>query len=209
MVQGTNIDVTVSSLCALVAISDLQSGSSQPSTAIDTGTTLIAAPEAAIEAIYAAIPNSQPMSGSGNQGLWSFPCDTNLNVSMQYGGLSYQISTADMNLGRFSSSSDMCTGAFFQMDMSSQSPISWIVGASFLKNVYSVFRYEPTAIGFAALSGQSDSVSNGTNTPTTGGGTIGGGGSSGSSSGNGAGRSAAGLAGLALAVVGSVAAVLI
>jgi len=146
------------------------------------------------------------MSGSQNQGLWSFPCDTDLNVSMQYGGLSYQISTADMNLGRFSASSDMCTGAFFQMDMSSQSPISWIVGASFLKNVYSVYRYEPTAIGFAALSGQSSTVSNGTSTPTTGGGTISGNGSgSGSSSNNGAGQgAAAGLAGIALALVGSV-----
>jgi hypothetical protein len=122
---------------------------------------------------------------------------------MQYGGLSYEISTADMNLGRFSSSSDMCTGAFFQMDMSSQSPISWIVGASFLKNVYSVYRYEPTAIGFAALSGQSGTVSNGTNTPTTGGGTINGNGS-GSGSDSGAGRgSAAGLAGIALALMGS------
>lgn len=144
------------------------------------------------------------MSGSQNQGLWSFPCDTNLNVSMQYGGLSYQISTADMNLGRFSSASDMCTGAFFQMDMSSQSPISWIVGASFLKNVYSVFRYEPTAIGFAALSGQSDSVSNGTNTPTTGGGSISGSGSGSGSSSGAARGSAAGLAGVALALAGSV-----
>jgi hypothetical protein len=164
---------------------------------------LIAAPEAAINAIYSAIPNSQPMSGSQNQGLWSFPCDTNLNVSMQYGGLSYQISTADMNLGRFSSQSDMCTGAFFQMDMSYQSPISWIVGASFLKNVYSVYRYEPTAIGFAALSGQSSSVSNGTDVPTTGGGTVGGNGSGQTESG--AGRSStAGLAGIALALMGSV-----
>ena len=123
---------------------------------------------------------------------------------MQYGGLSYEISSADMNLGRFSTQSDMCTGAFFQMDMSSQSPISWIVGASFLKNVYSVYRYEPTAIGFAALSGQSSTVSNGTNTPTTGGGTINGNGS-GSGSSSGAGRgSAAGLAGIALALAGSV-----
>jgi len=164
---------------------------------------LIAAPEAAIEAIYGAIPNSQPMSGSGNQGLWEFPCDTNLNISMQYGGLSYQISAADMNLGQFIRGSSMCTGAFFQMDMSSQSPISWIVGASFLKNVYSIYRYDPTAIGFAALSGQSDSVSNGTNTPTTGGGTVGGSGS-GSNTESGAGRSAAGVAGIALAVMGSV-----
>ena len=143
------------------------------------------------------------MSGSGNQGLWEFPCDTNLNISMQYGGLSYQISAADMNLGQFIRGSSMCTGAFFQMDMSSQSPISWIVGASFLKNVYSIYRYDPTAIGFAALSGQSDSVSNGTNTPTTGGGTVGGSGS-GSNTESGAGRSAAGVAGIALAVMGSV-----
>lgn len=57
------------------------------------------------------------MSGSQNQGLFQFPCDTNLNVSMQYGGLSYEISTADMNLGRFTTNSDFCTGAFFQMDM--------------------------------------------------------------------------------------------
>lgn len=128
---------------------------------------------------------------------------------MQYGGLSYQISTADMNLGRFSSASDMCTGAFFQMDMSSQSPISWIVGASFLKNVYSVYRYEPTAIGFAALSGQSDSVSNGTNTPTTGGGTINGNGGGSSSDSGAAPGSAAGLASIAVALVGSVVAGLI
>jgi len=145
------------------------------------------------------------MEGQQYQGLWSFPCDTNLNVSMQYGGLSYQISTADMNLGRFSTASNMCTGAFFQMDMSSQSPISWIVGASFLKNVYSIYRYEPTAIGFAALSGQSDSVSNGTNTPTTGGGTVGGNGDSGSTSDSGSARtSVAGLASVALALAGSV-----
>lgn len=90
------------------------------------------------------------------------------------------------------------------MDMSSQSPISWIVGASFLKNVYSVYRYEPTAIGFAALSGQSSTVSNGTNTPTTGGGTINGN-DSGSGSNSGAGRgAAAGIAGIALALMGSV-----
>jgi hypothetical protein len=57
------------------------------------------------------------MQGQQYEGLYSFPCDTNLNISMQYGGLSYQISSADMNLGRFSTASDQCTGAFFQMDM--------------------------------------------------------------------------------------------
>lgn len=98
----------------------------------------------------------------------------------------------------------------------SQSPISWIVGASFLKNVYSIYRYQPSAIGFAALSGQSNTVSNGTNTPTTGGGTIGPNGGSGSDgngngnggsdtdSGNGAGRaSAVGAIGISFAALTS------
>jgi hypothetical protein len=86
------------------------------------------------------------------------------------------------------------------MNRSSQSPISWIVGATFLKNVYSIYRYEPTAIGFAALSGQSNTVSNGTADPTTNGGSIGTGGGEGS---NGSGRTAIGVAGIALAVAGS------
>ena len=72
------------------------------------------------------------------------------------------------------------------MSSGSQSPISWIVGASFLKNVYSVFRYNPLAIGFAQLSGSAQSVSNGTSvggTATNGGGTTGSGGNGTGSSG--------------------------
>jgi hypothetical protein len=88
------------------------------------------------------------------------------------------------------------------MNRSSQSPISWIVGATFLKNVYSIYRYEPTAIGFAALSGQSNTVSNGTADPTTNGGSIGTGGGSSDGS-NGSGRTAIGVAGIALGVAGS------
>lgn len=30
-------------------------------------------------------------------------------------------------------------------------PISWIVGDTYLKNFYSVFRYDPPAVGFAPL----------------------------------------------------------
>jgi hypothetical protein len=76
------------------------------------------------------------------------------------------------------------------------------VGATFLKNVYSIYRYEPSAIGFAALSGQSNTVTEGTSDPTTGGGTVGPNGGSGTSD-SGAGRTAIGVAGIALAVAGS------
>lgn len=47
---------------------------------------------------------------------------------------------------------------------SSRSPIQWIVGASFMKNVYTSFRYNPSAIGFAALSSNGSSVSAATTT---------------------------------------------
>jgi hypothetical protein len=46
-------------------------------------------------------------------------------------------------------------------------------GASFLTNVYSVFRYNPTAVGFAALTGNESSVSNGTVSTSNGGSSFG------------------------------------
>jgi hypothetical protein len=46
-----------------------------------------------------------------------------------------------LNLGlssnRFTNDNSMCTGAFFAQDLNVRSPIQWIVGATFLKNVYS------------------------------------------------------------------------
>lgn len=192
------------------------SSGSQPSTAIDTGTTLIAAPPTAVQAIYNAIPGAVAMSSSQYEGLYQFPCNNIPNITLQYGGLSYAISSADLSLGSFTDDSSMCTGAFFEMDISSQSPIQWIVGASFLKNVYSVYRYNPPAIGFAQLAGSVNSVSNGTSPATTGGGTTGSGssgnstsgsgssssgsGSSGSSGKSAAGRTSAGIGGVILAV---------
>jgi len=201
--------VTVGGSTVSVSLSNGQ----QPSTAIDTGTTLIAAPPSAIRAIYSAIPGAAAMSSSQYQGLYQFPCRSVPNVTLQYGGLKYSIAAADMSLGSFTRDTSMCTGAFFEMDISSQSPIQWIVGASFLKNVYSVYRYNPPAIGFAQLSGSVNSVSNGTSPATTGGGTISGGGSSGtgSSSGStsGAGRKAGTALGLSLGMIGAVAGLMV
>ena len=52
-------------------------------------------------------------------------------------------------------------------DRSSRSPIQWIVGASFMKNVYTSFRYNPPAVGFAALSQGGSTISNGPAANTT------------------------------------------
>ncbi|EIW65821.1 hypothetical protein TREMEDRAFT_46056 [Tremella mesenterica DSM 1558] len=146
--------------------------------AIDTGTTLIGVPSSVVTAIYSQIPNAEAMSAaSGYQGYYQYPCSSNINVTLSFGGKNYAMSNADMNLGSFTRDQSMCTGAFFEMDFSSGSPIQWIMGASFLKNVYTSFRYSPAAVGFAALSGNAESVTNGTSGSTTSGGTGGSGGS--------------------------------
>ncbi|WVR08878.1 hypothetical protein IAU60_005937 [Kwoniella sp. DSM 27419] len=199
-VQGLNIQNN--------AVSVTSSRGYQPQAAIDTGTTLIGVPSSVASAIYSQISGSQALSQqSGYQGYYEYPCSTNVNVNIQFGGLSYTISNADMNLGSFTRDTSMCTGAFFAMDMSAQSPIQWIVGASFLKNVYSAFRYNPPAIGFAALANGNSSVSTGSSSnATTSGGTTGSGSGSGSSSSATTVRAGGVLA--LLAVAGSLAAAL-
>jgi len=131
-VQGNSIALTSSSSYA----------------AIDTGTTLIGGPSAQIAALYAQIPGSA--AGSGDYlGYYTYPCSTTVSVTLSFGGKNWAISSADFQMGQLTSS--VCLGAFFQLDTGTSSP-NWIVGDTFLKNVYSVFRYSPASVGFAALS---------------------------------------------------------
>ncbi|KAI6044490.1 aspartic peptidase domain-containing protein [Pisolithus marmoratus] len=116
--------------------------------AIDTGTTLIGGPSSAIQNIYAQIPGSQPGTGSWT-GYYSYPCTTEVNVAISFGGPSWSVSPADFQLTQISST--QCIGAFFDLSTGGSAP-TWVVGDTFLKNVYSVFRYNPPAVGFAELS---------------------------------------------------------
>jgi len=116
--------------------------------AIDTGTTLVGGPSTQIAAIYAQIPGSA--LGTGNyQGYYTYPCSTTVNITLSFGGQSWPISNADFLMSQVSSST--CVGAFFTVDTGNGAP-AWIIGDTFLKNVYSVFRYNPASVGFAALS---------------------------------------------------------
>ncbi|KAI8993951.1 aspartic peptidase domain-containing protein [Trametes punicea] len=101
--------------------------------AIDTGTTLIGGPSDAVQAIYQAIPGSSPVENM--QGFFQYPCDTDLQVSLAFGGKSWPISPADMNLGHTTSS--LCAGAIFDLTLGSDvsggdgNPV-WVVGDTFL-----------------------------------------------------------------------------
>ncbi|KAF8494617.1 acid protease [Russula emetica] len=122
--------------------------------AIDTGTTLIGAPTAAVNAIWGAVSGSVPLSGNMS-GFYSFPCDAQLNIAMSFGGPAWPISIADLNLGTVSDGN--CLGAIFDITAGSNvkptpGTPQWIVGDTFLKNVYTVFRSNPPSVGFAQLS---------------------------------------------------------
>ncbi|KAF8235612.1 acid protease [Tricholoma matsutake] len=116
--------------------------------AIDTGTTLVGGPSEAIANIYVQIPGAQPATGNFD-GYYTYPCSTSVNVTLAFGGRDWPISPADFRLTQLSPNT--CLGAFFVLSGGSSAP-AWIVGDTFLKNVYSVFRYNPPSIGFAELS---------------------------------------------------------
>ncbi|KAJ7155447.1 aspartic peptidase domain-containing protein [Mycena crocata] len=122
--------------------------------AIDTGTTLVGGPSDQIANIYAQIPNSE--AGTGNyEGYYLYPCDTSVTVTLSFGGKSWAISPVDFELQAIGQGT--CVGAFFTLTTGDSAP-SWIIGDTFLKNVYSVFRYNPASIGFASLSDYSLSM---------------------------------------------------
>ncbi|WVR04620.1 hypothetical protein IAU60_001631 [Kwoniella sp. DSM 27419] len=120
--------------------------------AIDTGTTLIGGPESIVTAIYANIPGSQRMTGSYAP-YFAYPCNTNVNFDITFGGFTIKITDQDFNLGRYTADQSMCTGAVYVQALPSSAPIQWIVGDAAIKNTYTVFRYSPAAVGFANLAG--------------------------------------------------------
>lgn len=107
-------------------------------------------------------------------------------MSLTFGGTAYPIAPDDFNVGTVDAKGKMCLGAVFAVDSatsssgsSSSSSPSWIIGDSFLKNVYTVFRLTPTpaAVGFATpasgyqsllrSAGEASGALSGTSTTTT------------------------------------------
>lgn len=88
-----------------------------------------------------------------------------MNVTLRFGAstFSWPVSSADFV---FQQRGATCIGAFIAIDTAVGSSVPpWIVGDTFLKNVYSVYRAStPPAVGFAQLS-QAALTMNGRNGP--------------------------------------------
>jgi hypothetical protein len=91
---------------------------------------------------------------SGNYAnYYEYPCSTSIDLKITFGGFTINIGDADFNLGSYGTDKAYCTGGVFVQALSAKSPVQWIVGATALKNTYTVFRSDPPAVGFAALPG--------------------------------------------------------
>ncbi|POW07854.1 hypothetical protein PSTT_07968 [Puccinia striiformis] len=133
-------------------------GTQSNAVAIDTGTSLIGAPTAVVAAVYAQIQGAKAATGS-YQGYYEFPCSANPVLSLTFGGKQYPIAPDDFNVGAVDSDGKMCLGSIFAVESSTSSTSAkpstspaWIIGDSFLKNVYTVFRASGDggpAVGFA------------------------------------------------------------
>ncbi|CAG8550495.1 3242_t:CDS:1 [Acaulospora colombiana] len=108
----------------------------------DTGTTLIYLPLADAEAIHELIPGSRL---ARSQYYFIIPCDNTAVVAFRFGGVDYEIPPVDLifaAIGGNECISNIGVGAINGSD-------TWLVGATFLKNVYSVYDLEQRSVGFA------------------------------------------------------------
>ncbi|KAF9239152.1 aspartic peptidase domain-containing protein [Melanogaster broomeanus] len=110
---------------------------------VDTGTSYILGDAATVGQFYGALDATDV----GN-GFYTLPCNAMPNVSITIGGKAFPLSAETFNLGSYDTSGEACVGAI--LATGSLGDI-WILGDTFLRNVYSVFDIGNLRVGFAVL----------------------------------------------------------
>jgi hypothetical protein len=106
---------------------------------IDTGTSYIFIPPADAKALHGLITGSQ-LSSDGK--TWYIPCSTTSSVQFTFSGVSYSVPSQDWVGGK---SGSLCTSNIFPGTPAG--PNSWLLGDTFMKNVYTVFDSDQKRIG--------------------------------------------------------------
>lgn len=109
---------------------------------VDTGTTGIIGPTAAVDAFYAAIPLSVKL---GN-GFYTLPCSSMpKDITFTFAGQPLAVSDILFNLGPIGMKTDRCFGGI----MGEDDIDFWILGDMFLQGVYTEFDFAKSRVGFA------------------------------------------------------------
>ncbi|PWN42199.1 acid protease [Ceraceosorus guamensis] len=122
-------------------------GKSQRTAILDTGTTLIVAPQADADAVHNAIKGSKP----DGQGGYTIPCTTSGKLSFSFGGQDWEMRADDMKFLPVDSNNlkGDCISAISSGDVGQAN--EWLVGAAFLKNVYLATNTKSNSVGLATL----------------------------------------------------------
>ncbi|KAJ7510848.1 acid protease [Mycena galericulata] len=117
-------------------------------TIIDSGTTLMYGPPAAIKKLFAKVSGSKLFDSTN--GYYSYPCDSPPEISFSWGGKDWTITAANLNLGTTESGSSDCVSSLAAQDLGLGTDV-WLLGDAFMKNVYTVFDFDQGAVGFGKL----------------------------------------------------------
>ncbi|KAF9427562.1 hypothetical protein BGZ94_004650 [Podila epigama] len=129
--------------------------------AIDTGTTAMLVPQSYADLINGAIPGAVQALNLDN--AWLLPCNGNVPITFTFGSFTAQVpySTVAMQNRRYTSPQkpgvQLCKSSIMFPTGSVVSIEEWIIGATFLRTVYSVYDFGTNEasggrIGFAFLS---------------------------------------------------------
>ncbi|GBE79639.1 acid protease [Sparassis latifolia] len=117
-------------------------------TIIDSGTTIMYGPPSAVQAFYASVPGAS--LNNAQYGYYQYPCASPPTVAFNWGGKNFTVSSANFNLGKVSSTSTYCIGALAGQNLGLGTNV-WLLGDSYMKNVYSAFSFDNNSVGFATL----------------------------------------------------------
>ncbi|KAG6016839.1 hypothetical protein E4U54_000393 [Claviceps lovelessii] len=132
---------------------------------IDTGTSFVFGPGDKVKKLHAVIPGSSSADGL----TFTVPCDSSDDLTFTFSGVDYRLSPKDWIAPK--DSEGKCTSNIYGHEVVEG---AWLLGDTFLKNVYTVFDRDQGRIGFAAVAGSPDgnnrpssSSSDGSGTKTT------------------------------------------
>jgi len=106
---------------------------------IDTGTSYIFAKEEEVKKLHDIVPGS--FVAVNTTGTWRVPCDTTTEIVLTFGSKTYTIAPRDWVGPKVDGN---CTSNIYGYDVVEG---AWLLGDTFLKNVYAVFDFDAYQVG--------------------------------------------------------------
>ena len=115
---------------------------------VDSGSSFVIMPPEDAEILHNLVPGSDLVNNE-----YTVPCNTAETVKIKFSGKNFDISSADyVGPAAHEGDEETCLSNFIAAQVFSET--QWVVGAVFMRNVYSVFDLDEERIGFGVRSGK-------------------------------------------------------